>query len=118
MPSQSLPVYVFGAVLTKISELCLVTGTNLVDVVSMIRLSKVLLRNAPEGLNIRFFPRGYSPVALGTMRVTQKHTTSSFHLFLNRQDLWRADTYASLEICRFISSVCTERVGGITQFTQ
>jgi len=56
MPSKSLPVHVFGAVLTKISELCSVARTNLVDVVSMIRLSEVLLRNAPEGLNTRFTP--------------------------------------------------------------
>jgi hypothetical protein len=48
------------------------------------------------------------PAAAGTMKVTQKHTTSSLHLFLNRQDVWCTDISASLEICRFISSVCTK----------
>jgi hypothetical protein len=57
------------------------------------------------------------PAAAGTMKVTQKHTTSSLHLFLNRQDVWCTDISASLEICRFISSVCTERVGGILQLS-
>lgn len=55
-PYQSLPVYVFGTVLTKISEFCLETATSLTDVVSIIRLSQTLLRNAPEGPNTRFIP--------------------------------------------------------------
>ncbi|KAF9647481.1 hypothetical protein BDM02DRAFT_3187912 [Thelephora ganbajun] len=92
-PFQPLPVHVFETLLTKISEFCSETATSLVDVVSMVRLSQVLLRNAPEG----------------TMKTIQKHTTSSLHLFLNRQALWCMDTNASLEICRFISSVCAER---------
>jgi hypothetical protein len=47
------------------------------------------------------------------MKITQKYTASSLHLFLNRQGLWYTDISASLEVCRSVSSVCTERVGGI-----
>ena len=50
------------------------------------------------------------------MKVIQWHTTSSLHLFLNRQGLWCTDINAALEICRLISSVCTERVGDIRRF--
>ena|SRR6266478_4962790 len=60
-------------------------------------------------------PTVCSPATAGTMKVTQKYITSSIHLFLNRQDLWYTDTCASLEICRFISSVCTERVSIVPQ---
>jgi hypothetical protein len=54
MPFQSLPVHIFGTALTKISEFCLEKATSLVDVVSLVGLSQMLLRNAPEGLNTRF----------------------------------------------------------------
>lgn len=45
------------------------------------------------------------------MKVTQKHTTNLLRLFVNRQDLWHTDVSTSLEICKFISGVCAERVG-------
>lgn len=45
------------------------------------------------------------------MKVMQKHTTNSLNLFLNQQELWFADTNASLELCKFISTACTEGVG-------
>jgi len=43
------------------------------------------------------------------MKITQRHTTSSLRLFLNRRVLFSTDINASLEICRFIASVCAER---------
>jgi len=63
-------------------------------------------------------PAVYSLVTSGTMKMIQKHTTSSLHLFLNRQELWCTDIGASLEVSRFISSVCTERVGDIPHVLQ
>jgi hypothetical protein len=63
MPFQTLPAYVFETVLTKISDFCLEEATSSPDMIAMIRLSRIILRNAPEGLNSHF----------PTSRFTQQH---------------------------------------------
>ena len=50
---QSLPGNVFEIVLTKILEFCSEMATTRADVNTMFRLSHMLLRNAPKGLDFK-----------------------------------------------------------------
>lgn len=54
MPSQSLPVHVFETVLTKILEFSSEKATSPADVIATVRLSQMLLQNAPEGPDSKF----------------------------------------------------------------